>query len=45
MSDVTLFSNNNLPDYLQEVELDDLTKILLVTLLPAEFLFVVAYLG
>jgi hypothetical protein len=26
MSDVTLFSNNNLPDYLQEVELDDLTK-------------------
>lgn len=26
MSDITLFQSNNLPDYLKEVELDDLTK-------------------
>ena len=26
MSDLTLFQSNNLPDYLKEVELDDLTK-------------------
>lgn len=28
MSDITLFQSNNLPDYLKEVELDDLTKAL-----------------
>jgi len=28
MSDITLFQSNNIPDYLKEVELDDLTKAL-----------------